>query len=327
MSAIAYRYFLEDSKNKLQNLMSSETLEATIDVLQDVLLGYDMQKIISLAESKEDYLNDYLDAITVEGKSAKTVIHYKYVLNHLMKYLNIPAVSITAAHIRKFFSAEKERGISDRTLRGYQDVFNSYFGWLFREELIARNPVENISRIKYKKKVLKSYSETDLEKLKRACGDNKAVKALVYFLYASGCRIGEVVSLNRDDINLEKEQCIVLGKGNKERTVYIDPVTTMIMKEYLESRNDDCPALFISHLKKRLTANGARVQLKKLEKECNIEHVHPHKFRRTRATVLIKHGMSIEEVAAILGHERLDTTMQYILLDNGDIEHSYRKFA
>jgi site-specific recombinase XerD len=152
-------------------------------------------------------------------------------------------------------------------------------------------------------------------------------RALIAFLMATGCRISEVTQLNREDVDLSRLECTVLGKGNKERTVYFDGVTAALIRTYMEQRKDSSPALFAGRGTDRITPHGVRKMLKVLANGANVDHVHPHKFRRTLATNLIRHGMQIQEVAAILGHDKLDTTMQYVVLDKSDVAHSYRKYA
>ena len=136
-----------------------------------------------------------------------------------------------------------------------------------------------------------------------------------------------MTGLNRDKVNFETLEVLVVGKGDKERTVYMDPVAAMLLKQYLESRTDDCEALFVNRYGNRITPGGVRGMMKALANVAGVEKVHPHRFRRTMATGLVRRGMPIEEVAAILGHEKLDTTMKYVVLNNEDLKHSYRKFA
>ena len=166
----------------------------------------------------------------------------------------------------------------------------------------------------------------DIERLKAACHTLRD-KALVCFLLSTGCRISEVTSLNREDVDLRTMRCKVLGKGAKERIVYFDMVATMHLRAYLETRNDDHPALFVGKGTERLKPGGVRLMLNETAKRAGVEHVHPHRFRRTLATNLIAHGMPIQEVARILGHDKLDTTMGYVYLDDRDIQSSYRKYS
>jgi len=222
--------------------------------------------------------------------------------------------------------AEKERGISNGTLDGIRSTLSSYFGWLQKEGLIEKNPCGNLGTIKCAKVVRQPYSSEDLERLKEGCKTLRD-KAIVSFLLSTGCRISEVCGLNRDDIHFDTLECKVLGKGNKERIVYLDAVSAMFVKRYLNGRKDDNPALFVGKFKERLEPGGTRIMLKALERRTGVENIHPHRFRRTLATNLISRGMAIQEVAAILGHERIDTTMKYVCLDKSAVKNSYRKYA
>jgi site-specific recombinase XerD len=202
----------------------------------------------------------------------------------------------------------------------------SYFGWLQKEGLLEANPCANLAPIKCVKKVRVPYTEVDIERLKESCWCTRD-KALIVFLLSTGCRISEVCGLNRDSIDFISGECTVLGKGNKERTVFIDDVTAMLLQRYLSERTDESPALFSGKGTKRMTPSGIRARLHNIAKKADIDNVHPHRFRRTLATTLINHGMQIQEVASILGHDKLDTTMKYVYIDKTKIKNSYRKFV
>lgn len=243
-----------------------------------------------------------------------------------MDAVRTPTRKITVYHLRRYLADEKARGISDRTLESTRQVFSAYFNWLQRERLIDQNPVGNLGVIKYQKKEKDVYSEVDIERMKFGCKSLRD-RAIVTFLQATGCRISEMVGLNRDDVDLQSLECKVLGKGNKERTVFLDQVAAATLQAYLATRTDELPALFVGKGTERLHPSGVRKMLCDLGASAHVSHVHPHKFRRTTATNLIRHGMPIQEVAAILGHDKLDTTMQYVVLDKSDIKSSYRKYA
>lgn len=326
MSTYAYNQFISEVQDKLSGFLTVIDLENTIFAIRDILGSYELDQVITQSSSTDYLLESYLTAIRVEGKSEKTIERYKYIIKRFLSVVGAVSSEVTTNHIRKYLSDEKARGISDVTLKGYREVLSAYFGWLMREELIRKNPIGNISPIKCQKKVKHAYSEMDIERLKMHCLKKKE-KAIICFLLATGCRISEVTSLNRTDVNLSTMECIVLGKGNKERHVYLDEVAVMAIQEYLDERDDDNPALFVNRCKKRITNNGVRVLLKKIGQKAGVTKVHPHKFRRTRATNLIKHGMPIQEVAIILGHEKLDTTMKYVDIDQTDVKNSYRKYV
>lgn len=216
--------------------------------------------------------------------------------------------------------------IADRTLEGYRTVFSSFFGWLYKEKLIQDNPCANLGPIKHMKKVRVPYSEVELEKLKEACQTVRD-KTIIYFLLSTGCRISEICGLDRDDIDFMTLECTVLGKGNKERTVFLDDITAMMLKRYLAERKDNSPALFIGKGSERMTPGGVRFRLKTIAERAGVQNVHPHRFRRTLATNLIDRGMPIQEVASILGHDNINTTMTYVYIKKENVKNAYRKYA
>ena len=318
--------FMNQMEIRLSTEITADAMGRTMKAMSDVLEGFDMQEVMRGDEGPDDLLTGFINALRVEGRSQKTIDRYVYEIGRLMKFLNVPTRKVTVYHLRDYLAKEKARGISDNTLKGLREIYSSYFNWLQRESLIERNPVVNLGTIKVPKKKKELYSEVDLEKLKRNCTNSRDL-AIVLFLYATCCRIGEVVELNRDQVIIENQKLVVHGKGDKERKVYFDTVTADALKQYMDERTDDCEALFINRYKQRLSANGIRCMLKELAKRAGVHHVHPHKFRRTKATAMARSGMPIQDVQAILGHEKIDTTMQYVQLNDTDIENSYRRFA
>jgi len=326
MSINTYDEITGELEERLRTLLTAETLESVNEIVREVMTGYEINRIVKEEEGKDFMMEAFLDALKVEGKSEKTIVRYKYVICRMLQKMEVTSKNITTYQIRKYLSEEKDRGISESTIKGCRAVFSSYFNWLHREDLIEKNPMRNIGQIKCQKKVKKVFSQTDIERMKWGCKTPRD-RAIVCFLKATGCRISEMTSLNREDVNLEKRECTVLGKGNKERTVYLDPVAAMTLKDYLDGRKDDEKPLFLNKRRERFQPGGVRYMLKQLGIQEGIEHVHPHKFRRTEATMLIKHGMAIQEVARILGHEKLDTTMDYVVLDQVDVKNSYQKYS
>lgn len=326
MSIEAKATLLKALEQQLSTQVTAADMERVLTAVSDRLADYDVERKAGAVQETDDLLDAYMSAMQIQGRSPKTLERYSYIIKRMMEAVNTPTRSITVYHLRAYLSHEKARGISDRTLEGMREVFSAYFNWLQRESLIQQNPTANLGSVKYAKKVKAVYSEVDLEKLKfrSKCPRDRAI---VSFLSATGCRISEVTQLNRTDVDLNALECTVLGKGNKERTVYMSPVAGMLLREYLATRKDDNPALFIGKRNERLTPHGVRSMLTVLEGRTGVDHVHPHKFRRTLATNLIRHGMPIQEVAAILGHDKLDTTMQYVVLDKTDVKNSYRRYA
>lgn len=314
--------FLKEFEQELSDSVTASTMSKILSIASDILGGYDLVKTSDDTSDKDDLLSAYVSAMKIQGRSSKTIARYIYVIKRMMKSVNVSTHQITVYHLRRYLSDEKERGINDSTLEGTRQIFSAYFNWLQREGLIRQNPTVNLGSIKCQKKVKQTYSDVDIECLKYKCS-NIRDRAIVCFLLSTGCRISEMTQLNRDDVNLTTLECTVLGKGNKERVVFLDAVAGMLIKEYLDSRKDDNPALFSGKGSERLTPGGVRFMLRNLAKSCGLENVHPHKFRRTLATNLIRHGMPIQEVASILGHDKLDTTMQYVVLDKSEVRNSY----
>ena len=304
----------------------------TVDQMKKMqTVGYailDKFDLVELADEMEqdDLLDCYVSAMKVECRSQKTIDRYVYVIGRMMEFVKVPTRRVSVYHLRNYLTHEKERGICEQTLEGYREIFSAYFNWLQRESLIDRNPCVNLGVIKVPKKEKKTYTDAELERLNWFCG-NIRDRAILHFLRSTGCRISEITGLNRDQVNLELLECVVHGKGNKERTVYLDEVAGMLLAEYLNGRIDDVPALFINKQHDRLNPGGVRAMLNKLAEKAGVDHVHPHKFRRTLATGLARHGMPIQEVAKVLGHEKLDTTMKYVVLNKDDVKASYRRYT
>lgn len=317
---------LGELERDLYDSLTAAQLAAVMSALADRLNSYTMERLVDFAGTSDDLLMAYINALSVEGRSEKTLERYRYIITRMMESVKVPTNRITVYHLRRYLTDEKTRGISDRTLEGYRQVFSAYFNWLQRERLIENNPTANLGAIKYAKKQKDIYSDADVERMKFSCKTLRD-RAIICFLQATGCRVSEVVGLNRDDVDIFNLEATVLGKGNKERTVYLDQVAAMTLQAYLEARKDNSPALFAGKGTDRLQPGAIRQMLVKLGKNAKVTHVHPHKFRRTTATNLIRHGMPIQEVAAILGHDKLDTTMQYVVLDKTAVQYSYKKYA
>lgn len=322
--------FLRNVERLLSESVTVSDMNVIMKTMANVLESYDMRLIEQWPDEKDDCLDSFISAMKVEGRSQKTIDRYVYIIGRMMKFVAVSTRRVTVYHLRSYLAAEKERGIADETLKGNRSIFLSYFNWLYREGLIDKNPAANLGAIKCPVKEKKTYSDVDIEKLNScAVGYRFALRdrAIINFLASTGCRIGEVTSLNRDSVNLRDLECVVHGKGNKERTVYMDEVTGMLIKDYLDKRTDDNPALFVGKGAKRLEDGGVRVMLKKIGDKAGIEKVHPHKFRRTFATVCNHHWMPIEDIKVLMGHDKIETTMLYINMSKEDLKHSYRRYA
>lgn len=328
MSITAKQHLLKQVRNELGDVLTATNLEVALDALNDILSMYEVDGLSDGAVDGEanDFLQAFMDAKKIEGRSEKTLEHYRYIINKLMQEINTPIRQITVFHLRRYLMEQRNRGIADKTIEGIRSVMCSYFGWLQKEGLLQDNPCSNLAPIKCAKKVRVPYTEVDIEQLKEACDCNRD-KAIVSFLLSTGCRISEVCALNRNDIDFQTLECTVVGKGNKERPVFVDDVTAMLLRRYFAERKDDSIALFAGKGTERMTPGGVRAMLKRVSQKASVTNVHPHRFRRTLATNLINHGMQIQEVASILGHEKLDTTMKYVYIDKTNVKNAYRKYA
>lgn len=315
----------------LQEQVSEEVVNTVQDVLVLELNQYEVQErctAVTVSDnSAEGLLKRYVATKRIEGLSDSTLRRYAEENLKLIQFLQKPLYEITTYDLRFYLSYRRQQGrVSNRTLDGMRRCFSSFFGWLSAEGLIGRNPCSALAQIKYRKQVKRPYSATDMEKLRKAC-ENIRDLALLDFLYCTGCRVSEVSRLDIADIDFEQKECVVLGKGNKERTVYLSEVAAMHLQEYLSARKDMSEALFVGKGSGRLTKNGIEARLKRLGKAAGVENVHPHRYRRTLATNLLDRGMNIQDVAQILGHADLKTTQVYCFISQVNVKAAYRKFA
>lgn len=321
------KLMLNSIENQLKDILTVSNMNKVLQLVAEELDSYEVEQHATPKPANDDDLfNAFYSAKRMEGRSHKTLDRYKYILNRIFEHSQTSTRNITVYHIRQFFLDEKERGMSDRTLEGVRAVVCSYFNWLQREGLVNNNPTTNLGQIRCMKKVKPILTTVDIEKLKEACSTVRN-KTILCFLLSTGCRISEVTNVNIEDVDLVKMRCRVLGKGNKERIVYIDDITAMLLKRYLSTRVDDSNALFIGKGSSRLKPGGVRLMLNHLAEKAGVEHVHPHRFRRTLATNLLNRGMAIQEVARILGHDKLDTTMSYVYIEEENVNNHYRQCA
>lgn len=329
MSIEAKAAFINRIETAISDLVTVSQANQIMIALSSELQGFLLEHAPAADQTDaNDYLDAYISAKQISGKTDNTVTLYRYEIQRMMKKIGLPTRQITVFHLRKFLADEKARGLSDGSIRGLRDIIVAYFNWLQRESLIDRNPAANLEPIKCAVIERKPLSDVDMQKLKDTTKNTTNPlrdQAILYFLDATACRIGEVVKLNRDDLDLTNNECKVDGKGRKERIVFFDSVTSMMLQTYLDSRTDDNPALFINKNYGRLQAGGYRAMLHKVADNAGVDDVHPHRFRRTRATNLSSHGMSIYEVATLLGHSKIDTTKKYVILDKEDLRVKYRK--
>nr|WP_295589663.1 site-specific tyrosine recombinase/integron integrase [uncultured Methanobrevibacter sp.] len=273
-------------------------------------------------------LNLFLSAKQVEGCSDKTITYYKSTIEKMLMKIKKQVYNINTDDLRKYlFDHKNEKQSSKTTIDNIRRIFSSFFSWLEDEDYIIKNPVRRIHRVKTGRVVKEVLTDENLEILRDNCEEIRDL-AMVELLISTGIRVGELVRLNIEDINFYERECIVFGKGESERIVYFDARTKIHLIEYLQKRNDENPALFVSLNKpyERLGISGVETRLRDLGKKCNINKVHPHKFRRTMATNAIDKGMPIEQVQKLLGHVQIDTTMQYAMVNQSNVKLAHRKF-
>lgn len=277
----------------------------------------------------EQTLKKFLEAKTVERKSYQTVKYYKEVVWRFLQEVQKELVDITTDDIRGYlYHYQKMRNINKVTMDNIRRILSSFFNWLCKNQYLARNPMDLIERIKPDQTIKECYSDEQITALCDNC-TNKRDLALINFLNSTMVRVGELVGLNRTDINFAEREGIVFGKGSKERTVYIDGETKLHLLQYLESRKDRNPALFVTldSPHERLSVAGVQDALKRLGKRAGIEKVHPHRFRRTGATRQLNRGMPIEQVKELLGHSKLDTTMIYLTINKNILKSTYQRLS
>jgi site-specific recombinase XerD len=274
------------------------------------------------------YLENFLAAKRVEGCSQKTLDYYEATIEKLFESVGKLVKDVTTDDLRSYLSKyQEDNGSSKVTIDNIRRIFSSFFSWLEDEDYIVKSPVRRIHKVKTAKIIKEAFSDEDLEVLRDTC-ENVRDLALVEMLASTGIRVGELVRLNRTDIDFNERSCIVFGKGESEREVYFDARTKLHLSEYLGGRADDSPALFASSKSPhdRLTISGVERVLKKLGEEAEIAKVHPHRFRRTLATMAIDKGMPIEQVQKLLGHVKIDTTLHYAQVNQSNVKNAHRKF-
>ena len=282
----------------------------------------------SFDKSNEEFTELFISAKRVEGCSLKTLRYYLATINKMTNTVGKHITKITTEDLRKYLSDyHEENNCSKSNIDNIRRILSSFFSWLEDEDYILKSPVRRIHKIKSAKTVKETYTDEMLECMRDNC-DSLRDLAIIDMLASTGMRVGELVHLNIEDVDFENRECVVLGKGSKERPVYFDARTKIHLRNYLESRNDDNPALFVSMLKpyNRLNISGVEIRLRELGRKLDITKVHPHKFRRTLATRAIDKGMPIEQVQKLLGHSKIDTTMQYAMVDQENVKLSHRKF-
>lgn len=315
-------------------------MEATINVIlaemQPVLTPSQLKRLKAALERAFEPQSDepnaallktFLTAKEVEGCSLKTLEYYESTLQKMTDSMTKPYTQIDSNDLRKYLNDyEASRGSSKVTIDNIRRIMSSFFSWLEDEDYIIKSPVRRIKRVKTAVVAKETFTDEQLEIVRESCG-NARDRAIVDMLSSTGMRIGELVRLNRDDINFYERECIVTGKGDKQRPAYFDARTKLSLGAYLESRTDASPALFATLTgARRITVGSIEWTMRKLSSRVSVGRVHPHKFRRTLATHAIDKGMPVEQVQKLLGHAKIDTTMHYAMVNQNNVKASHRKY-
>lgn len=320
---------MEEKIVKILNEMSEYLSIAQMKKLQEVMLKVCSENEAEKMQiSNQDFLEMFLDAKKIEGCSERTLQYYRVTIAHLLSKTENSVRKVTTEEIRAYLAEyQKNSNCSNVTIDNIRRNISSFFSWLEEEDYILKSPMRRIHKIKTKTVVKSTISDEGIERLRDNCSEIRDL-AIIDLLYSTGIRVGELVNLNIDDINLEGRECIVYGKGDKERRVYFDAKAKVHLKEYIESREDSNEALFVTldapH--NRLKISGVEIRLRQLGRRLELEKIHPHKFRRTMATRAIDKGMPIEQVQKILGHSQIDTTMQYAMVNQNNVKTSHQKY-
>ena len=304
---------------------------AQLKKLQEVMLKHFVREEADLERkiiSNEEYLTLFLEAKKIEGCSERTIDYYRTTIQHLIRKLTVSVRKMTTELIRSYLvDYQKINNCSKVTVDNIRRNISSFFSWLEEEDYILKSPMRRIHKIKTKKQVKETISDEDIERLRDNCSCIRDL-AMIDLLYSTGIRVGELVNLNISDIDFEARECVVFGKGDKERRVYFDAKAKLHLKEYIKSRTDNDPALFVTldapHA--RLKISGVEIRIRELGRKLKLHKIHPHKFRRTMATRAIDKGMPIEQVQKILGHSQIDTTMQYAIVNQNNVKASHQKY-
>lgn len=315
---------------RMQSSLDEEQLRELKGAMQMVFAGCDLvekAEVMVVDRSWEFDLEDFIMSKALEGKATKTIERYRYELGRLLSYINKAVQDISSGDISRYMRAYKRiRKISNQTLKNVRAVYSTFFAWLRDRDRIRKNPMVLVEQIKVEKKIKKAYTDTEREKMFRQCKSIRD-KAILECFYSTAVRVSELSSLDRTDIRFASKDITVFGKGAKERIVYLNERSHMYLKEYLESRTDENVALFVSEKAphQRLTKAGLEDIVRRTGARVGV-HAYPHKFRRTAATNALNRGMPVQEVAKMLGHSKLETTMRYCTVEQESVQYHHKKY-
>ena len=320
---------MEEKVVIILNEMSEYLSVPQMKRLQEVMLRVFSERV----EKKciipnSEYLQMFLAAKAIEGCSERTIQYYRVTVDRMLQNSSQPVRKITTEDMRQYLAEyQKINNCSKVTVDNVRRNISTFFSWLEEENYILKSPMRRIHKIKTNQQVKEVISDEDIERLRDHCSCKRDL-AMIDLLYSTGIRVGELVNLNISDVNFEARECVVFGKGGKERRVYFDAKAKLHLQGYLHCRTDENPALFVTldAPYERLKISGVEIRLRQLGRKVDLKRIHPHKFRRTMATRAIDKGMPIEQVQRILGHSQIDTTMQYAMVNQANVKDSHRRY-
>lgn len=320
---------ITEVQQKMLPYLNNEQLQKLQDVLRYCLHGKSVATEEGCPKSSDsDPADAFIAAKRIEGCSEKTLTYYRKTIDSMVSGIGKTPARITTDDLRRYLTEYQVQRKSSRvTIDNIRRILSTFFSWLEDEDYIVKSPIRRIHKVKTAKILKDTYSDEALELMRDHCGSLRDL-AIIDLLASSGMRVGEMVALNRDDINFNERECVVFGKGSKERLVYFDARTKIHLQNYLDSRTDNNPALFVTLRAPydRLMIGGVESRLRDLGRQLNLPKVHPHKFRRTLATSAIDKGMPIEQVQQLLGHQKIDTTMHYAMVKQQNVKLAHRKY-
>ena len=322
------KQIINDIEQKMRSVLNNEQRKRVEEVLEYAFYGIEIIKTDNDEKNQTDYSDIFVSAKRVEGCSERTLNYYKTTIDNMLNSVNKKVNNIETDDLRKYLADyQLNNQCSKVTIDNVRRILSSFFAWLEDEDYIIKSPTRRIHKIKTMKTVKETYSDEELEEMRDSCDEIRDL-ALIDFLSSTGVRVGELVNLNIKDIDFENRSCVVLGKGSKQREVYFDARTKIHLQNYLSTRIDSNQALFVSllHPFNRLKISGVEIRLRELGNKININRVHPHKFRRTMATKAIDKGMPIEQVQVLLGHSKIDTTLEYAMVNQNNVRNSHKRF-
>ena len=323
------KQFITEVQQRMLSHLNNEQLQHLQEALEYCLRGIEISAVDQLHDKEQpDMVATFISAKRIEGCSEKTLAYYSKTISAMIETIGKTVQQITTEDLRQYLTEYQiKRKSSKVTIDNIRRILASFYSWLEDEDYIIKSPVRRIHKVKTAKLVKDTYTDETLELMRDNC-DSLRDLAIIDLLASSGMRIGEMVALNRDDINFNERECVVFGKGKRERLVYFDARTKIHLQNYLDSRTDSNPALFVTLRTpfKRIQIGGVEMRLRELGRRLSIPKVHPHKFRRTLATSAIDKGMPIEQVQQLLGHQKIDTTMHYAMVKQQNVKLAHRKY-